>query len=93
VIDHVRWSTQPLDEPPDPAHLAALLDMIRAGRPRRVSTDYPHWDNEFPERALSRIEGGLKRRILYENALETFERLGPDVADACAAVPVAAARG
>jgi len=92
VLERVRWSTQPLDEPAKPEHLTALLDMMQAERTLMFATDYPHWDNEFPSRVLSGIDGRLKRRIMYENALETFERLGPEIGSACAEEPVAAAR-
>jgi predicted TIM-barrel fold metal-dependent hydrolase len=79
VLEHVRWSTQPLDEPETQEHLLAVLDMVHADRTIMFSTDYPHWDNEFPDRVLRGIPNDLKKRMLYGNALETFTRLGPDV--------------
>jgi predicted TIM-barrel fold metal-dependent hydrolase len=79
VLDHVRWTTQPLDEPETQQHLLAVLDMVHADKTILFSTDYPHWDNEFPDRVLQGIPPALKQRMLHANALETFPRLGPDV--------------
>jgi uncharacterized protein len=84
VFDHVRWSTQPLDEPASQEHLHAMLDMIHADRTILFATDYPHWDNEFPDRVLRGLTPELKQRILLDNALETFPRLGADVVAALA---------
>jgi predicted TIM-barrel fold metal-dependent hydrolase len=85
VLDHMRFATQPLDEPPKREHLLALLDMITAERTLMFATDYPHWDNEFPERVLQSVPRDLARRIMVDNALQTFDRIGPDVHRACQA--------
>jgi predicted TIM-barrel fold metal-dependent hydrolase len=85
VLDHIRWTTQPLDEPESQDHLRAVLDMIHADRTILFSTDYPHWDNEFPDRVLRGLTPELQQRILVDNAVETFPRLGADVTAALAA--------
>jgi predicted TIM-barrel fold metal-dependent hydrolase len=64
--------------------------MMSAERTLMFSTDYPHWDNEFPDRVLQGVSDELKRRILFENALEIFDRLGPEVRESCTAPLVAA---
>jgi predicted TIM-barrel fold metal-dependent hydrolase len=67
VRERVRFSTQPLDEPVDPAHLKALIDML--GPEHLVfSTDYPHWDNDMPGESLLMLDKDVRRRVLSENA-------------------------
>ncbi len=67
VSERVRFSTQPLDEPADPAHLKALIEML--GPEHLIfSTDYPHWDNDMPGQSLLMLEPDVRRRILSQNA-------------------------
>jgi predicted TIM-barrel fold metal-dependent hydrolase len=56
VREHVRFTLQPVDGPPDPARVIADLE-----EQLMFSTDYPHWhgDDAPPE---------LGRKILSENA-------------------------
>jgi predicted TIM-barrel fold metal-dependent hydrolase len=68
VRDHVRLTTQPLDQPGDNA---ALLQAIEWVGPELLmfSSDYPHWDFDSPERALpAATERGVKQAILAETA-------------------------
>ena len=67
VSERVRFSTQPLDEPENPAHLKALIDML--GPEHLVfSTDYPHWDNDMPGKSLLMLDKQVRRQVLSENA-------------------------
>jgi uncharacterized protein len=73
---HIRLTTQPIEEPENPKHLLNLLDMMDSDEMLLFSSDYPHWDFDDPLVALRHIpEGSLRRRILRENALETFPRI------------------
>lgn len=72
VLDHVRLTSQPIEEPEKPEYLDQILAMIHADRTLLFSTDYPHWDNDFPSYTLTRIAPGLRRRIFFENAAELF---------------------
>ena len=67
VSERVRFSTQPLDEPDEPQHLKALIDMLG---PEHLlfSTDYPHWDNDMPGQSLLMLDKDVRRQILSENA-------------------------
>jgi uncharacterized protein len=67
VSERVRFSTQPLDEPKDPAHLKQLIDMLG---PEHLlfATDYPHWDNDMPGESLLMLDKAVRRQILSENA-------------------------
>jgi predicted TIM-barrel fold metal-dependent hydrolase len=75
LVDHVRFTSQPIEEPKKKEHLDQLLDMIRADRTLMFSSDYPHWDNDGPTAVFRNLPEELKARILRENALETFPRL------------------
>ncbi len=73
VFDHVRLSTQPLEEPEDSDHLLAVFDAIRADRTLCFATDFPHWDFDDPTRALPRgTPEPLRKRIMFENAAELY---------------------
>ena len=72
VTDHVRFTTQPLEEPENPKHLLQLLDMFPADQVLLFSSDYPHWDFDNPKRVLSQLSADLRRRIFVENARELY---------------------
>ncbi|GAA4555460.1 amidohydrolase family protein [Pseudonocardia xishanensis] len=77
VRDHVWVSTQPIDEPDDPAH---LMDYIEAFGSDRVlfASDYPHFDFDDPHEIFpSAVPQGVKDRILRENAREFFGLVSP----------------
>jgi predicted TIM-barrel fold metal-dependent hydrolase len=75
---NVRFTTQPLDEPPEAAMLNEFLELLDAGQTLMFSSDYPHWDTDEPRFILnSRIPAELRERIASETARECFgERLG-----------------
>lgn len=76
VFDHIRFTTEPLDEPADVRHLHAVLEMIEARRTLLFSTDYPHWDNDTPAFVLGKMPADIRDRVAGENARELFgERL------------------
>jgi uncharacterized protein len=72
VRDHIRFSSQPMDEPEPPE---ALLDIVRwmdGERTLMFATDYPHWDWDDPAQSFKAFPPDLRRRIFWENARETF---------------------
>ncbi len=75
ILDHCSFSTQPIEEPQDPAHLLQLLDMVQAEKTVIFASDYPHWDFDNPLAAFSFIPADrkhLKRRIFVDNALDLY---------------------
>jgi predicted TIM-barrel fold metal-dependent hydrolase len=46
--------------------------MIHADRTLVFSTDYPHWDNDFPNLTLPGISAALRQRIFFQNAADLF---------------------
>lgn len=63
---NVRFTTQPLVEPHKKEHLLTLLDMVYADETLIFSSDYPHWDYDDPQRALSTIPLELRRKICID---------------------------
>jgi len=73
IIDHVRFTTQPIEEPDNPEHLLQLFEMIHADKTLMFASDYPHWDNDSPKHALpSRIPRELQEKIFHKTAEETY---------------------
>lgn len=72
VAEHIRFTTQPMDEPPDRRHLAQLLDMFPAEQILLFASDYPHWDFDDPSRVFAGMPDSFRRRVLSENALELY---------------------
>ncbi|MBI3969532.1 MAG: amidohydrolase [Chloroflexi bacterium] len=71
--DHLRFSSQPIEEPPDPRQLQRVLELMDAEHTLMFSTDYPHWDGDYDPRGLFRhLSPSARRRILCENALELY---------------------
>lgn len=76
VADHVRFTTQPADEPADREQLLNAVRAMHGERTLLLSSDYPHWDGDNPKLLFAGFPEDLKRRIFQENALETF---GPEL--------------
>jgi predicted TIM-barrel fold metal-dependent hydrolase len=76
LLDHIRFTTQPFVEPHRREHLAAVIEMVYGERTLLFSSDYPHWDFDNPMRVLGPLDEPTRRRILTDNAYDTFgERL------------------
>jgi predicted TIM-barrel fold metal-dependent hydrolase len=72
MISNVRLTTQPFIEPESREHLLMALEAVHAEHTLLFSSDYPHWDFDNPLRSLSAVPEDLRRRIQWENALETY---------------------
>lgn len=73
VKSNVKFTTQPIPEPPKAAQLQAILDMIDAERTLMWSSDYPHWDGDYkPELLFSGLSEGTRRAILSETAKDVY---------------------
>ena len=69
---HVRLTTQPIEEPENPAHLLQIFEMIGAPQMILFSSDYPHWDFDNPRMSLPPLPPEWKERILWRNAAELY---------------------
>lgn len=73
VRQHVRVTTQPMEEPESSAQLLQLLDMIHADETLCFASDFPHWDFDNPQRVFpARLDETLRQRIFYSNAAELY---------------------
>jgi predicted TIM-barrel fold metal-dependent hydrolase len=68
--DHIRLTTQPLEDPPNRAHLHAVLEAIDGEHTLLFATDYPHWDFDNPE--LIHLPEAWRERVMGENARELY---------------------
>jgi predicted TIM-barrel fold metal-dependent hydrolase len=69
IREHFWITTQPIEEPPQPAYFDQLLEQLQMNDRFLFATDYPHWDFDAPDRALpNTLPAELKRKILAENA-------------------------
>ena len=72
VRDHVRFGTQPIEEPKKVSHLEQIIDMLGGPEMLLFCTDFPHWDFDEPSVLPKRLGEGAIRKILHDNAVEFF---------------------
>jgi predicted TIM-barrel fold metal-dependent hydrolase len=73
IREHIRLTTQPIEEPEDPKHMTQILDMLGSDEMLMFSSDYPHWDFDNPKMSLPPLSRELKQRVLWENAANLYE--------------------
>lgn len=71
IREHCYFTTQPLEEPPNPEWLLQIFEMIDGENCLLYASDYPHWDfdalhvlNDLPQR--------VRRKIFQDNAEKLF---------------------
>jgi uncharacterized protein len=74
--DHVRLTLQPFDGPPSAAHIGRVLDQLESDDMLLFSTDFPHWQFDGDAMLPPGIPAALARKILIDNPLATYPRLG-----------------
>lgn len=73
IREHVRLTSQPIEEPPTTQQFLELLEMMDAQNTLLFSSDFPHWDFDDPRRIFPpRMDEKLLRRILGENAAQLY---------------------
>ncbi|CAG7598438.1 hypothetical protein PAESOLCIP111_00225 [Paenibacillus solanacearum] len=72
ITEHIRLTTQPIEEPARPDHINQIFDMIGADHMVMFSSDYPHWDYDNPKIALRPIRKELRDKIFADNAIELY---------------------
>ncbi len=68
ILEHVRLTTQPIEEPENRQHLLQILEMVHAEKTVMFSSDYPHWDGDCPVHGLPRLPEAMKQAIMFGNA-------------------------
>jgi predicted TIM-barrel fold metal-dependent hydrolase len=69
---HVRITTQPLEASPTQEQLIELLSFIGGEDILLFATNYPHWDLDQPDEAMSRLPEKWLPKVSYENAMKTY---------------------
>lgn len=72
VTEHIRLTTQPIEEPDRHEHFTAMMDMFDAAHMLMFSSDYPHWDGDTPDFVGGAFRPELRPRILSETARELY---------------------
>jgi uncharacterized protein len=73
VRDNVRLSTQPMGDV-KPQDFAELVEMTETQGNFMFSSDYPHFDADSVN-VYDRLPEGMRERLCFRNALETYPRL------------------
>ena len=73
VRDHIKFTTQPIEEPAKTEHLIQLIDMLGGPEMLMFASDFPHWDFDPPSVLPKRLGEDALRKILYANAAEFFD--------------------
>lgn len=71
IRERIRLSLQPMDAPPDPAHMLQVIAQLGSDDLLMFSTDYPHFHFPYtePQQAIpSGLPEPVRRKILSENA-------------------------
>jgi predicted TIM-barrel fold metal-dependent hydrolase len=73
--NNIRISTQPMSDV-KPQYLTQLIEWTESDSMFMFSTDYPHYDADSVNHVLPKtLPEALRRRIRYQNAIETYPRL------------------
>ena len=73
VFEHLRMTTQPIEEPQDPQHLKAMLEMMPVEQMVMFSSDFPHWDGDTPDFAARPFSKEQRERVLAGTARELYK--------------------
>ena len=79
VRDHFRLTIQPLDVPEDPDAVERAIDHLRSDDMLLYASDFPHWQFEGDETLPPGLPAGLRRKVLVDNPIATYNRLVPPI--------------
>lgn len=71
--EHIRATTQPLEQPPKLELLWACLEGICGKETLMFASDYPHWDQDEP--AGISLPEGWRENVMAKNALAAYSRI------------------
>jgi predicted TIM-barrel fold metal-dependent hydrolase len=72
IVEHIRLTTQPIEEPRRKEEQLQIFQMIDAEKTLMFSSDYPHWDFDNPKLVLPPMPREMKARILSGTAAELY---------------------
>ena len=76
IREQCWFGTQPIEEPLDPGHLKAIVELVGPDS-MLFASDYPHWDFDNPEAVVGSLAAAIGdddalKRVLFGNASEVF---------------------
>jgi uncharacterized protein len=71
--EHLWFTTQPIEEPEDPKHLAIALGHIGMNDRIMFASDYPHWDFDSPRLAPRLFPADARQQIMGANACRLYD--------------------
>lgn len=72
ATDHIRLTTQPMEEPENSRHRKAMLEMLDVERMIMFSSDFPHWDGDTVDFAARAFTKDQRSRVLHETARDLY---------------------
>ena len=75
IRQHVRFTLQPGDAPPDADSMTRILDQIGADHMLLFSTGYPHWHFDGDDPVPPGFSEARRRRMVLDNPLATYPSL------------------
>lgn len=72
AADHVRLTTQPIEEPANPEHIRQIMRMFAADRMAMFSSDFPHWDGDTPDFTAAAFPPEMRRAVMGLNACALY---------------------
>jgi hypothetical protein len=73
VFERVRFATQPVEEPTNPAWLDHIVEWMQGEKTLMFASDYPHWDWDDPNQTFPTMKPELRRKVFADNALDWFD--------------------
>ena len=71
--ESVWFSTQPIEEPDDPADFERMIELGHLQDRLLYASDWPHWDFDSPELVFpGSLSKALKRKIMAGNACALY---------------------
>jgi predicted TIM-barrel fold metal-dependent hydrolase len=77
VWEHVRFTTQPLEEPADERLLLPAIEGLRPRETLCYASDYPHWDFDEPVQTLRRLPHEWRDAVAHANAMSFYRLPAP----------------
>ena len=74
IRQHLRFGTQPMEQPPRREDFATLLGWLHAGEILVYASDFPHWDWDEPRAAAADLPRHPREKIFGANARALFKR-------------------
>ena len=70
--ERLWFTTQPIEEPADPAELATVLRHLGMDDRIMFASDYPHWDFDSPQHTPRLFPAGSREPIMGANACRLY---------------------